>query len=145
MRLTETATGLVLSYTPIFGLVCLVFGVLLTGYALRSLAALNGKTFGILMATVMLLYAGIYFLTAKVTLTPESGRRYGFLREDQRVEWAHVADVQMVERRASRGTTIVIIARTGTGDLLEINVADLWPEERQRLLDYIARQRAARR
>jgi len=136
LRLSEAGQNLVIDYPAWLGLLLIGLGVALAVHLARRFAW-KAQTFGIAGATAALLFGGLYFLTYKVTLTPEEGRAYAFPGSRQLVEWSHAVSLA-TEQRHGRGNSTWIVVWTAAGSALEINVTGLSGPEEQRLRNYIA-------
>ena len=136
-RLLETGSGLVISYPPWLALLA-VAGIALIGYAARPKAAAKMRWTTLAVAGVIL-YAGIYFATFRVTLTPESGRIYGFLREDARMSWSDAQSAGVVLRpRGKGGPKEFLVVVDSANRELEIPLAALDGGEKERVIAYVA-------
>ena len=136
-RLLETGSGLVISYPSWLALLA-VAGVALIGYAARPKAAVK-KRWALLAVAGILLYSGIYFFTYRVTLTPESGRVYGFLREDTRMAWSDAKSADVVLRPGGRGgpKEFLVVVDSANREL-ESPLAPLDGGERERVVAFVA-------
>jgi hypothetical protein len=136
LRLSEAGQNLVIDYPAWLGLLVIGLGVALAVHLARRFAW-KVQSFGVVAATALLLFGGLYFFTYKVTLTPESGRAYAFPGGSQGIEWDHAVSVG-TEQRHGRGTSTWIVVQSAAGNRLEINVTGLSGGDEQRLREYIA-------
>ncbi|MBY0270073.1 MAG: hypothetical protein K2X06_09410 [Burkholderiales bacterium] len=139
MRLTETAQGLVIAYPAWLGLLAFALGIALAVWVWRHFT-LNGKFLSYCAGTLVVLFAGIYFLTYKAELTPEQGRTYAAFRSGHaQVDWRQARSV-VLEERPGKGTPMYIVVDTTRGTRFEINASDLSGSDRARVLAYIRAQ-----
>jgi len=139
MRLTETAQGLTIAYPAWLGLLALALGIALAVWVWRHFT-LNGKFLSYCAGTLVVLFAGIYFLSYKAELTPEQGRTYALFHGGHtQVDWRQARGV-VLEERPGKGTPMYIVVDTGRGKPFEINASDLSGSDRARVLVYIRRQ-----
>jgi len=136
LRLSEAGQNLVIDYPAWPGLLMIGLGVALAVHLARRFEW-NRQTFGVTAATAVLLYGGLYFLTYKVTLTPDGGRAYALPGLSRSIQWSHVVSVA-TEERHGRGTATWIVIYTATGAGLEIKVTGLSGVDEHRLRKYIA-------
>jgi hypothetical protein len=135
LQLSEAGGNLVISYPAWTGLLAISLGIALGIHLVRHFT-LQGKAFGMAAATALLVVGGLYFLTYKVTLTPDEGRVYALTGGTQRIEWSHATSVATEERRG-RGTSTWLVIRTGAGGRLEFRVTGLSGTEEHRLMEYV--------
>jgi hypothetical protein len=135
LNLVEAGGGLVLSYPLWLGALS-IFGIALLVYAARPKAVVT-RRWAILVVGAMLTWAGIYFATFKVTLTPESGRVYAFLDCDARLDWQDAVSATVVQRQGKGGPNYFIVLTHKTGGELELPLKGLNDAERQRVIAYV--------
>jgi len=136
MKVSETAQGLALGYPLWLGLLVLVMGIALGAYLGRTQWNTK-KHAGPAVAAALLVCAGVYWLTYRVTLTADGARAYVFLYRDDRVDWRQVAGVT-IEERKTRGTTTYLVLQTRDGAQIDINVSGLSATDEHRVKSYIA-------
>jgi hypothetical protein len=137
LRLTEPAAGLVLAYPLWVGVLCFAAGAALIAYAARPKAAVK-KRWAVLAVSGILMWAGVYFGTFRVTLTPESGRVYAFLMQDDRMDWSEARTAAVVTRiRGKGGPKEFMVAIDESLRELEIPLGGLSDPERQRVVGYV--------
>src|SRR5689334_8260554 len=135
LNLVEASGGLVLSY-PLWLGVLSIAGIALLAYAARPKAVVT-RRWAILVVGAMLAWAGIYFVTFKVTLTPEFGRVYAFLAYDDRLDWRDAISATVVQRPGKGGTNYFIMLTNKAGGELELPLKGLNDAERQRVIAYV--------
>ena len=135
LKLDETSTGLVMSYPLWLGILS-VFGIALLAYAARPKAVVT-KRWAILVVGAILTWAGIFFATYKVTLTAESGRVYGFLRYNERIDWSDAVAATMLQRSGKGGPNFFIVVAARSGGEFELPLGGLNDGERQRVTAYV--------
>ena len=135
LTLVETSNGLALSY-PLWLGVLSIAGLALLAYAARPKAVVT-RRWAILVVGGMLVWAGIYFATFKVTLTPESGRVYGFLNYDARLDWKDAASATVVQKPGKGGPNYFIVVTGKSGGEFELPLKGLNDAERQRVIAYV--------
>lgn len=136
LTLTETAQELALVY-PRWTLLISVLGIALFAYVARPKAAIK-KRWALITVSGLMICAGIYFGTFKVTLTPEYGRIYVFLSEDTRMDWADATTAAVVTRnRGKGGPKEFMTVVDGSLRELEIPLGGLNADERQRVVAYV--------
>lgn len=131
----ETSSGIVISY-PLWLGILTVFGIALFAYAVRPKVAVK-KRWGILVVAAMLAWAGIYFATYKTTLTAESGRVYGFLFYNERIDWTDAAAATLRQKQAKGGPSYFIVVARKSGGEFELPLGGLNDGERQRVVEYV--------
>ncbi len=136
LQLSEAGGNLIIAYPAWLGLLMIGLGVAL-GFHLARHFVWQGKTFGIVAATALLVLGGLYFLTYKVTLTPDEGLVFALPGGKQDIEWSHAISVA-TEQRRGRGTSTWVVVRTVSGASLEIKVTGLSGVDEHRLREYIA-------
>jgi len=137
LTLSESAAGLVLAYPLWIGALCFAAGAALIAYAARPKAVVK-KRWAVLTVSGILLWAGVYFGTFRVTLTPESGRVYAFLMQDERMDWADATSASVVTRlKGKGGPKEFMVATDGSLRELEIPLGGLSDPERQKVVAYV--------
>ena len=135
IKLVETSSGFVLSY-PLWLGILTIAGIALIGYAARPKAEVK-KRWGIIVAGAVLMWGGIFFATFKVTLTAESGRVYGFLRYNERIEWTDATAAAVVQRSGKGGPSYFLVVANRSGGEFELPLGGLNDGERQRVVAYV--------
>ena len=135
LTLAEAGSGLVMSY-PLWLGIPSVAGVALFAYAARPKAEVK-KRWAILVVGALLTWAGIYFTTFKATLTAESGRVYGFLRYNERIDWTNAAAAAVVQRSGKGGPSYFLVVANRSGGEFELPLGGLNDAERQRVITYV--------
>ena len=135
INLVETSSGFVMSYPLWLGILSIA-GVALIAYAARPKAEVK-KRWGIIVVGALLTWGGIYFTTFKATLTAESGRVYGFLRHNERIDWTDATAAAVVQRSGKGGPSyFLLVARRSGGDF-ELPLGGLNDAERLRVVAFV--------
>jgi len=113
-----------------------VAGIALFAYAARPKAEVK-KRWAILVVGALLTWVGIYFATFKATLTAESGRVYGFLRYNERIDWTDAAAAAVVQRSGRGGPSYFLVVAGRSGGEFELPLGGLNDGERQRVVAYV--------
>src|SRR5882672_3956814 len=135
-NLAETSDGLVVSYPLWLGVLSIAV-IALLAYAACPKAVVT-RRWAILVVGAMLTWTGIYFATFRVTLTPEFGRIYGFLADNERMDWAQARTASVVTKNQGKGgPKQFMVVIDGSQRELEIPLSGLNDAERQRVITYI--------
>jgi hypothetical protein len=139
-RLLDTGSGLVVSYPAWLALLAIA-GVALFAYAGRPKAKV-AKRWAVLVVAALLTWAGLYFVTFKATLTAESGRVYGFLRHDSRIDWPDAASAAVEQRSGKGGPSYFLLVTKRSGGVFEMPLSGLSDRERARVVAYVGERMA---
>jgi hypothetical protein len=134
-RLFETGSGFVVSY-PAWTILLALAGIALFVYAGRPKAKV-AKRWAVLVVAALLTWAGTYFFTFKATLTAESGRVYGFLRHDARIDWGDAAAAVVEERSGKGGPNYFLVVAKRSGGAFEMPLSGLNDGERERVVAFV--------
>jgi hypothetical protein len=134
MRISEGDHGLVLSYPLWAGIAFLVGAVVLVTAAIIGRSRLR-RAWPISVATLVALWAGLYFVTFKATITDEAGSVYAFMRYDHTVRWKDAADIYLEQRSGAHDWYIVVLDRQRRS--FDFNVAELSIDDRDRVMAYM--------
>jgi hypothetical protein len=134
-RLLDTGSGFVISY-PAWLVLIAIAGIALLVYGARPKAKVQ-KRWAILVAGALLTWAGIYFATFKATLTAESGRIYGFLRHNDRIDWADAAAATVVQRSGKGGPSYFLVVARRSGGEFEMPLTGLNDQEQRRVVAFV--------
>ena len=140
MHLTAHANGLAVSYHAAVGVTLIALAVALF-VVLLSRRTPARRRWAMSAAVLVAGWSGLYFSTFQATLTPQSATVYAFLRYDDVLSWKDAAEVYLDDARGG-DAQIVLVDRSRRA--LELNVADLSPADRARMLSYMRSQLAAK-
>jgi hypothetical protein len=132
MQISESSSGLVLSYPLWMGVVFLLLAAIAVECAVRGRDRIR-RRWPLVAATVIASWAGLYFTTFSTIITAEAGSAYGFLRYDHSVRWHDAADIYL-ERR---GGEWAIVVRDRSARAYDFYVGDLTVEQRDRVMTYM--------
>lgn len=134
MQITEGAHGLVLTYPLWAGIAFLIGALALVAFAIvgRSRAR---RRWPITVATLVAMWAGLYFVTFKATITDDGGSVYAFMRYDHTVRWKDATDIYLEQRSGARDWHIVVLDRERRA--FDFNVAELSIDDRDRVMAYM--------
>jgi hypothetical protein len=134
MQISESAHGLVLSYPLWTGIGFLAGAAALLAAALIARSRLR-RGWAIGVATLVALWAGVYFTTFRATITDEAGSVYAFLRHDHTIRWKDAADIYLERRNGERDWHIVVLDRHR--QTFDFDVAELSVQDRERVMAYM--------
>ena len=134
-RFLDTGSGFVISY-PVWLALMAVAGIALLVYAARPRAKV-AKRWAVLVVGALLTWAGIYFATFKATLTAESGRVYGFLRHNDRIDWSDAAAATVVQRTGKGGPSYFLVVARRSGGEFEMPLGGLTDRERNQVVAFV--------
>ena len=134
MQISESAHGLVLSYPLWTGIAFLAAAAAFVVFAIVARRRLH-RRWPISVATLVALWAGLYFVTFKATITEEAGSVYAFMRYDHTIRWKDAADIYLEQRSGARDWHIVVLDRQRRS--FDFNVAELSLDDRDRVMAYM--------
>src|SRR5690606_13955375 len=101
-RLTESASGLVISSPVWLGILVLGMGIALAVYVVRGKVA-AGRRFGAAIGALVTIYVGVHFLGNRTTLDDVGVRIVSPMKPTESIAWSEVASVAVEQRSTGKG------------------------------------------
>ncbi len=137
LRFVDTGNGFIFTYPLWIGLL-LVIGLILGWAGARGKTMAWRNRITLFVGCVGFAVAGIYFVTYKAVITPESGRIYGFPLKNDTIYWTDASSVRVVERPGKGGVNYFLVVPRRSGEVFEMPFYGLPPTERERVVAFVA-------
>jgi hypothetical protein len=137
LRFVDTGNGFILAYPIWVGLVVVV-GLVLGWYAARKKDMAWRNRLTLFIGSVGFIVTGLYFVTFKAVITPESGRVYGFPLKNDTIYWTDASSVSVEERPGKGGVNYFLVVPRRSGETFEMPFYGLPATERERIVGFVA-------
>jgi len=137
LRFVDTGNGFILTYPLWVGLV-IVVGLVMAVYAVRKKEVAAKNRLGLLVGGIAFAVVGIYFVTYKAMITPESGRVYGFPLKNDTIYWTDASSVRVEERPGKGGVNYFLVVPRRSGEEFEMPFYGLPATERERVVAFVS-------
>ena len=137
IKFVDTGDGFIFAYPLWVGLVVVV-GLVMGWYAARGkeMAWRNRLTLGV--GAVGFAVAGLYFVTYKAVITPESGRVFGFPLKNDTIYWTDASGVTIEARAGKGGPNFFLVVPRRSGEVFEMPFYGLPEPDRQKVAAFVA-------
>ena len=137
LKFVDTGNGFILTYPLWVGLV-IVAGLVMAVYAARKKELAAKSRVGLLLGGIAFTVVGIYFVTYKAVITPESGRVYGFPLKNDTIYWTDASSVRVEERPGKGGVNYFLLVPRRSGEVFEMPFYGLPATERDRVVGFVS-------
>ena len=133
----DTGSGFTMSYPLWVGLVS-VFGLALLAYGIRKKDMPWKHRAGLFVGGIGFAVVGLYFVTYKAVITPDSGRIYGFPLRNDTIYWTDASSVMVEERPGKGGVNYFLVVPRRSGERFEMPFYGLPATDRERVVSFVA-------
>ena len=137
LKFIDTGDGFVMTYPIWIGLIVVV-GLVMGWYAARRKDMAWRNRLTLFVGSLGFIVTGLYFVTYKAAITPESGRVYGFLLRNDTIDWTDASGVAVEARAGKGGPNYFLVVARRSGERFEMPFYGLPAAERERVVAFVA-------